>query len=333
MRTHPTSLVINGLGAVSAAGWGVPELVSAVTEGRQIEPITAPRTTGPRAWDCRFRPVPAPPADKLPKHPRLRRVSNVTRFAMGAALEALNGQKPEPGSLGLIVCLMNGCVAFTNRFYNEVIDQPALASPILFPETVFNAPASHIAAYLGISGPVTTLIGEPNLIAEALCTADAWLTAGLMKQCLVVGAEEADWLSTEGVSYYDPRLIVGEGAGAMLVSHEGQGVRLKTVAGPFAYHDSKGRREELKRVASTTSGALLVDGTVGVTKFDKDEQSAWSVHSGPIVSPLRLLGECMGAAGALQMVVGASLAAEKHCDVTISMPGTNTAAYACLLGE
>ena len=331
MSAHPTSLIINGLGAVSAAGWSVRELMNVVVAGREIDTVTSPRSTGPREWDCRFRPVPAPPADKLPKHPRLRRVSNVTRFAMASALEALNGQTPEPGSLGLIVCLMNGCVAFTNRFYNEVIDQPALASPILFPETVFNAPASHVAACLGISGPVTTLIGEPSLIAEALCTADAWLTAGLVKHCLVIGAEEADWLSTEGVSYYDPRLVVGEGAGALLVSHSGAGPRVKSVAGPFAYHNSRARRDELKQMAESVHGSLLIDGAVGVDRFDKDEKAAWSKHSGETVSPLHLLGECMGSAGALQLVIGAALAATRQCDAVISMPGTNTAAYACVI--
>ena len=70
--------------------------------------------------------MPPPPPDRLPKHPRLRRVSNVSRFAMAAAIEALGGR--EPGSLGIIMCLMNGCVGFTNRFYNEVIDQPAAAN-------------------------------------------------------------------------------------------------------------------------------------------------------------------------------------------------------------
>jgi len=33
--------------------------------------------------------------------------------------------------------------------YDETLRDPTTASPLFFPETVFNAPASHIAALLG----------------------------------------------------------------------------------------------------------------------------------------------------------------------------------------
>src|SRR3712207_7831863 len=39
----------------------------------------------------------------------------------------------------------NGGVIYTKRFYHEVVESGAeAASPLLFPETVFNAPASHL---------------------------------------------------------------------------------------------------------------------------------------------------------------------------------------------
>jgi len=324
-------LFIRSVGAVSAAGWSAADLVAAVKEKRELPWIVSERSIGSRDWECRVRPVPTPPPEKHVKHPRLRRVSNVSRFAMAAGLEALGGAKPE--SLGLIVCLMNGCVTFTNRFYNEVIDEPALASPILFPETVFNAPASHIAAYLGISGQVTTLIGEPNIIAEAMRMASDWMKSGLVEQCLVIAAEEADWLSTEAVGYYEKRLIVTEGAGALLLSLEGSGPRIEQIVGPFAYHSNRERVAALAQLVNATTqpeGAALIDGAMGLSRFDKAESTAWS-WTGETISPHRVLGEGMGCAGALQLVLAAKFASDDQRSSVVSMPGTNTAAYACVV--
>ena len=333
MSTAPP-LVIRGIGAVSAAGWSVAELVAAVESNAAISPTLLPRAGATREWDCNVRLVPPLPADKLPKHNRLRRSSNVTRFAMAAALEAM-GQN-STASLGIIVCMMNGCVAFTNRFYQEVLDDPALASPILFPETVFNAPASHLASYLGVNGPVTTLIGEPNIIVEALHMATAWMTAGLVEQCLVIGAEEADWLSTEGVTYYDKRLVVTEGAGALLLSLSGDGPKLEQMCGPFAYHSTRERQAELDHLAAavdTTQAKVLIDSALGLQRFDKQEQAAWSQRwTGPVLSPRRLLGEGMGSSAALQLVLAASLAQSQQQKLIVSMPGYNTAAYGCVVG-
>jgi 3-oxoacyl-[acyl-carrier-protein] synthase III len=324
-------LTIRGIGAVSAAGWSAADLVAAVKTNRELPWIVSERSIGSRDWECRVRPVPAPPPEKHVKHPRLRRVSNVSRFAMSAGLEALGSAKPE--SLGLIVCLMNGCVAFTNRFYNEVIDEPALASPILFPETVFNAPASHIAAYLGISGQVTTLIGEPNLVAEAMRMATDWMKSGLVEQCLVIAAEEADWLSTEAVGYYDKRLIVTEGAGALLLALDGDGPRIEQIAGPMAYHSNRERVTALAQLASATTqpeGGILIDGAMGLPRLDNAEREAWS-WAGETISPHRVLGEGMGCASALQLVLAAALASDDQRSSVVSMPGTNTAAYACVV--
>ena len=332
MSTEPP-LIIRGIGAVSAAGWCVTDLIHAVENGSPLPTTLLPRTGGPRDWDCQVRLVPPLPVDKLPKHNRLRRASPVTRFAMAAALEAM-GTQPV-GSLGIIVCMMNGCVAFTNRFYQEVLDDPALASPILFPETVFNAPASHIASYLGVSGPVTTLIGEPTIIAEALRMARTWMTCGLVEQCLVIGAEEADWLSTEGVTYYDKRLVVSEGAGALLLSLSGDGPVIDQLTGPFAYHSNKERQHELARLTQSldvSSADVLIDNTLGLPRFDKQEIEAWSPHwHGKVISPRRLLGEGMGSSSALQLVLAASLAQSRQQRTAVSMPGYNTAAYGCVV--
>ncbi len=51
-------------------------------------------------------------------------------------------------------------MAYSRRFYEEVLRDPATASPLIFPETVFNAPASHLAAFLGTTAINYTLVGD-----------------------------------------------------------------------------------------------------------------------------------------------------------------------------
>src|SRR5688572_15770058 len=113
----------------------------------------------------RVRNVPSPTGRNL-NHPRLRRASPITRFAVGAAQEALDMAEPDtPGNretLGIVLCVMTGCVNYSRRFYDEVLREPSTASPLVFPETVFNAPSSHLAAVLGAGGMNYTLVGDPS---------------------------------------------------------------------------------------------------------------------------------------------------------------------------
>ncbi len=305
-------LRVAGLGAVSPAGWSLAELENAVRAGQPLPTQDCPRTIGPREEICPVRRVPAPPPDRLPKAPRLRRASPVSKFALAAALEALE-QAGFPGGvgagrLGLVVGMFNGCVQFSGRFYQEVLDTPELASPLLFPETVYNAPASHVAAQLGADGPVSTLLGDASVILDAVELAGLWLAQGLVDHCLVLAAEECDWLGAEAVRYHHRDLVAGEGAAALLLSVEGDGPRLaqvieQPVRGPVE------RAQALAAMAKAWRGAVehVVDGRCGVPVLDRDETAA--LAGAASVSPGVVLGECLGATGALQVVLAASAAA------------------------
>lgn len=322
-------LFVRGLGAVSAAGWTAGEMISAVATRRPLPATDVPRAAGDREWEVTARLVPPAPPGLLPKHPRLRRASPVTRFMVVAAQEALKGVEFDPRRLGILVVMTNACVQFTSRFYNEVIHTPALASPLLFPETVFNAPASHLATLLGASGPVSTIVGESNIIAEALRMAGMWLESGLVDHCLVIGAEEADALALEGMTYYHKRLVGGEGAGALLLALEGNGPRIEAVHGPFSYSSRAERRSALLQMVSQAgAGRMLIDRAVGIDRLDRDEREACALLASPAVHhPLEVLGECMGAASALQLVLAAGLASQTSSSCAVSMPGTGSAAF------
>src|SRR5439155_16669106 len=139
--------------------------------------------------------------------------------------------------MALVFAISNGGVIYTKRFYHNVVESGAQsASPLLFPETVFNAPASHLAAILGIEGASYTLVGDGAVGVLAIKMASDLLDNEALDCCLVVGAEEADWLLCDAYRkwrllrsappvepfQHPPRgMIVSEGAGAILLSLEG----------------------------------------------------------------------------------------------------------------
>lgn len=332
---------IRGVGAVSAAGWSAPALLQAVRAGTPLPATHCARPGDGRQWPCETRLVPVAPPEKMARHPRLRRVSAITRYSIAAALEALTdaGHDPAapPRGLGILFCMMNGCVNYTGRFYHEVLENPAQASPLIFPETVFNAPASHIASFLGVDGAVSTLVGSPNTIMEALDTATFWIKSGIVEECLIIAAEECDWLSAEALTYYHSSLIASEGAGALLLSSSGNGPRVSDVIGPMPFVSWQERNDLLPKLASETrqrltATATLIDDRSGITKLDRNEIAAWSnTDWKAIYSPKIVLGESMGASTALQLALGTLEVRETQHPVVISMPGTNTAVYACVL--
>ncbi|MEI6736711.1 MAG: GNAT family N-acetyltransferase [Actinomycetes bacterium] len=71
--------------------------------------------------------------------------------------------------LAIVFGVSSGGVQYTRRFYEQIVKQGAnAASPLLFPETVYNAPASHLAAMLGVDGATYTLVGDGTVGLQAL---------------------------------------------------------------------------------------------------------------------------------------------------------------------
>ena len=160
------SLAIAGMGWVTPLGSGVDSVWKRLLQGDEASAIQISEQFGNRSYKA-FQ-VPDSALTSL-AHPRLRRASVISRFAAAAGLEALqaagikmNSEKAE--RIALIFAVSNGGVIYTKRFYRDVVETGAQsASPLLFPETVFNAPASHLAAILGITGTTYTLIGDGGL--------------------------------------------------------------------------------------------------------------------------------------------------------------------------
>src|SRR5436189_1840801 len=210
------NIFIHGIGAVSPAGWGVLPLREALAKD---EPLPVKELTRP-GWtrSLRVRPVP-PPSPRPLSHARLRRTSPITQYAVAAALEALGEDAARVNSgalkLGIVLCVMTGCVNYSRRFYDETLNDPATASPLVFPETVFNAPASHLAALLGTTAINYTLVGDPGAFLQGLALAADWLLSERVEACVVIGAEEMDWLTSDAYRLFNRRAVLSDGAGAL----------------------------------------------------------------------------------------------------------------------
>jgi len=217
---------IAGLGWVTPLGNELRAVADAIAHGAVVLPQ---RVANPETGREHFYlPVAAEAVGHLTRHPRLRRSSVISYFAVAAAEAALADAEvtvtPEIAArTAIVLAVSNGGVVYTRRFYEQIAKGGASsASPLLFPETVYNAPASHLAAVLGIDGATYTLVGDNSIGLSALHFGAQLIALGEADHCLVVGSEELDWILCE--AYRDWRLTrtpLAEGAGAILLARRG----------------------------------------------------------------------------------------------------------------
>src|SRR5215470_15210172 len=234
------SLAIAGMGWVTPLGTAIDLVWERLIAGEEASTTTISEEFAGCSYAV-FR-VPES-ALKHVAHARLRRASAISRFAAAAGLSALEsgGLKIDATNaerVALIFAISNGGVIYTKRFYRDVVNTGAQsASPLLFPETVFNAPASHLAAILGVTGATYTLVGDGAVGLAAVKMAEGVMEDEGLDYCLVVGTEEIDWLlcdayrrwrllrvapPIEPYSNQNRGMILSEGAGAVLLGHNGR---------------------------------------------------------------------------------------------------------------
>ena len=155
------SVGIAGLGWVTPLGTSLEEVWAKVRAG--VVPQTKTLTNPASGRVHSIITTPPDAVAHLSRNPRLRRASTISQLAVAAGLAALENADGEiaPERTAVVFAICDGGVLYTRRFYEQIVKQGAnVASPLLFPETVFNAPASHLAALLGIDGASYTLVGE-----------------------------------------------------------------------------------------------------------------------------------------------------------------------------
>jgi 3-oxoacyl-(acyl-carrier-protein) synthase len=234
---------------------------------------------------------------------------------------------------------LTGCVSYSRRFYDEVLKDPATASPILFPETVFNAPSSHLAAYLNTQAINYTMIGDPGTFLQGLAVAAGWLLDGRVDLGLVIGAEELDWLVATAQRRFSSDVVISEGAGALVIERaeaSGPGIEIDRISEPVLYTAATSQAAAVRRVRNEAgvdnADTVLVDSLTGAPHVDRAEANAWSDWTGPRISVKKLLGEPFAAGSAWQCVVAAEhLSRGRHSSAIVNVVGCNQQAIAARL--
>lgn len=300
-----TRVFVSGMGAVSPAGWGCAPLLQGLASCPRPAPQLLDRPGWPRPLSV-LRVPPALPRPTFAGHPRMRRAAAISHFAMGAATEAVNNTGIAPDGLGIVFCTTCGSVNYSRRFYEEVLRDPALASPLLFPETVFNAPASHLSTVLGSAAINYTLVGDTGVFLQGLVVAAEWLAENRVQHCLVIAAEEVDWIVADVLHHFRKSGTLSEGAGALLLTREpipGTCAELECVTDAYPY--TPNRRSAHRRVlADLTSVDALVDAAGLGEGFAAS--TAWQAVAALAIAQRDALPSAMVvAAGAYQEAIGA----------------------------
>jgi len=320
------SLAIAGMGWVTPLGTGIDSVWERLLTGEEASATTISEEFADRAYTV-FRVSES--ALKGVSHGRLRRASAVSRFAAAAGLRALESAGVKIDStnaerVALIFAISNGGVIYTKRFYRDVVNTGAQsASPLLFPETVFNAPASHLAAILGVTGATYTLVGDGAVGLAAVKMAEEVMENERLDYCLVVGTEEIDWLlcdayrrwrllrvapPIEPYSNQSRGMILSEGAGAVLLGHIGRiTIECAHPGGCFTRRaDAKQLLKHILCDLSQTEIDFVISSANG-TFIDRAESEAIGelVPNALVYTFKPSLGESVGAAGLWQVIVAA----------------------------
>jgi hypothetical protein len=327
-------IFVAGLGAVSPAGWNVAALRDALDKNEPLPVQSLERPGWEKSLPARL--VPNPPVrPEFLSHPRLRRSSPVTHYAASAALEAVAGLRASPAAknfrFGIVVCLQSGCVQYSCRFYDETLKNPATASPLVFPETVYAAPASHVAALLENVALACSLVGDPASFLQGVSLGVQWLEENRVDACLVIGAEETHWITADALWHLDRRAIISAGAGALCLCREekfSSGVELAAITDPHTY-SAKINRVQAARLMRDQLGKnspeeLLCNGIGNSQRTDAAELAVWHDWTGARASPKHILGEGLMATAAWQCVAACdAVAGGKFAAATVSLVGSN----------
>ncbi len=264
------------------------------------------------------------------EEPRLRRAGGLAQFLLEAIQQALAGiDEPSRQRMGLIAVLNNGSIAHIARFFSGYRSQGRrFASPLLFPETVYNAATSHAAAVLGLGGPSCSLVGDESAWIEGLRMARVWLELGHASTVLLAASEEittaslaafqcAGWL--RGSRPFRP----AEGAVALLLTVQPESALFALEAAPISlpYTSRKELLPVAARLARKMPTHLPVYPTAQGSWLGPLEKAVLGSH--PVAEPYPYLGEAFPVSSGWQTIRAATLLSEGRPEILVPIWGSS----------
>ena len=287
-------------------------------------------------------PVPAKFVEAVARNPRLRRSSAISYFGVAAGRAAFEAAGVEvtpeiAARTAVVFAITDGGVLYTRRFYEQIVKQGAnSASPLLFPETVYNAPASHLAAHLGIDGASYTIVGDGAVGLNALHFGAQLLATSEIDHCVVVGAEECDWILCEAYDEWRfARTPLAEGAAAILLSRSGAH-RVQTDPGAtfFRQRDAAAALQTVLTRLPLDANVTLAVCSANGSFIDRAEEAALKrlLPDAQRLHPKESFGEAPGASALLQTVAAVlAIETDEHAKALVTAVGMNHHANAALI--
>lgn len=336
------NLFIEGIGAVTPLGPTALETWVPLCQGQQAPRRLIANAVADRTYFACS--VPGKFVSEAARQPRLRRSGTLSLLGVAAGFDAFADAGVKPGSslsdrMAVVFAICSGGVNYTRRLYHEIVTQGAnAASPLLFPETVYNAAASHLAALLNVDGQSYTLVGDSSIGLSALHFATELLVMHPdLDHCLVVSTEEADWLLADAFASWRMATkqdwfevygraggtIFGEGAAAVLLGRAGPLEISRSSPGQpfFSVRDGESVAAELFGSLIKEEPPDMIVSSANGTFADEVERKVFSrlCPSTPVYAPKPAVGEALGASALFQVAI-AGLALRHQ-----QLPGTLSA--------
>ena len=187
--------MVTGMGVLAASAIGKDNFFSAVTGAiNGIKPISLFDTADFKP-KCAGEITGFNPQDFLgDKGLRvLDRTTKLLLSASGMALQDAGIAVSEDNSddIGVVVGSTMGSINSIMEFdKTALVDGPQYVNPALFPNTVFNSPASHVSIKFNIKGLNSTISTGFSASLDAIKYAADCLRTNQVKACLVAGVEE-----------------------------------------------------------------------------------------------------------------------------------------------
>lgn len=200
MSEKDMSIAVSGLAAISPAGVGTEPLLEALKDGKsRLEPVPEEIIAGgEHLWGKagNFK-----ASDFMPplKARKFDRCSLFAVIAAGMALRdaGIDPASSDPARIGIVLGCGFGGIANSEEFLRGYFTKGAEGlAPMLFPNTVPNAPASNASIEHGLKGPNVTFV-------QRFCSAES----ALMMACRFLREDRADIMLTGGVDELNPLMM------------------------------------------------------------------------------------------------------------------------------
>jgi 3-oxoacyl-(acyl-carrier-protein) synthase len=230
---------VRGVGVVTAAGVGRGALVHALADPEWQPVIGLARPDGPPLAVAA-----CPQLGTLTHLPPLvaRRLDRAAKLLSVAAREATGGVREPAWPLtrtGITAGTWNaGTTALVDVLRAVFLATPEEASPMQFPSTVANAPASQLGILESFSGPNVTFCEKQAGGLRAIEQGARLIGADRADAVLACGIDEAHWLNAEGYERLGalrrpdrPGMVLAEGAVVLVVAREAGDAPLARLVG------------------------------------------------------------------------------------------------------